>query len=173
MWCSIFNAKNQDYLPIIKVDIVLNEDESTMSKIEFQPSIPEFIDVLRYVVDKIAHSINGPNRIRIATIQAFLNGDDNIPLDTRLSQTVIERAYTQLAEIAEYYFQEPKKLLKTYEDKYNYLINGQAKAAVEKFNSENHIFDEYARVKLRNKILFFYSSYYFRNSIVIMILLDR
>jgi hypothetical protein len=153
MWCSIFNPKDQDYLPIIKVDIVLNEDESTMSKIEFQPSISDFIDVLRYVVDKIAHSINGPNRVRLATIQSFLNGDDNTPLDTRLSQTVIERAYIQLAEITEYYFQEPKQLLKAYEDKYSYLIDGQAQAEVEKFNSENHIFDEYARVNFRNKIL--------------------
>jgi dynein heavy chain len=146
MWCSLFNRNDQDYLPIIKIDIILNEDELLMSKIEFQPSISEFIDVLRYVVDKIAHSINGPNRVRITTIQSFLNGDDNTPLDTRLSQTVIDRAYKQLADIAEDYFQEPKQLLKTYEDKYNYLIDGQAQTDVDKFNSENHTFDEYTRV---------------------------
>jgi len=146
MWCSLFNRNDQDYLPIIKIDIILNEDELLMSKIEFQPSISEFIDVLRYVVDKIAHSINGPNRVRITTIQSFLNGDDNTPLDTRLSQTVIDRAYKQLSDIAEDYFQEPKQLLKTYEDKYNYLIDGQAQADVDKFNSENHTFDEYTRV---------------------------
>ncbi|CAF3583418.1 unnamed protein product [Rotaria sordida] len=145
MWCSLFNPKDQDYLPIIKIDIILNEDESTMSKIDFQPNISEFINVLRYVVDKIAHSINGPNRIRIATIQSFLNGDDSIPLDTHLSQTVIDRAYKQLADIAEYYFQEPKQLLNTYEEKYNYLIDGKAQADVEKFNSENHTFDEYTQ----------------------------
>ncbi|CAF2905625.1 unnamed protein product [Rotaria sp. Silwood2] len=145
MWCSLFDPEDQDYLPIIKIDIILNEDESTMSKIDFQPSISEFINVLRYVVDKIAHSINGPNRIRIATIQSFLNGDDNIPLDTHLSQTVIDQAYKQLADIAEYYFQEPKQLLNTYEDKYNYLIDGKAQADVEKFNSENHTFDEYTQ----------------------------
>lgn len=148
MWCSLFNPNDQDYLPIIKIDIVLNEDESLVKKIEFQPSIQTFIEVLRYVVDKIANSINGPNRIRITTIQSFLNGDDTIPLDTRLSQTVIQRAYQQLTDIAEYYFQEPKQLLKTYEDKYNYLIDGQAQADVEKFNSENHTFDEYAKVNL-------------------------
>ncbi|CAF3483983.1 unnamed protein product [Rotaria sp. Silwood1] len=143
MWCSLFDPDDQDYLPIIKIDIILNEDESIMSKIDFQPSISEFINVLRYVVDKIAHSINGPNRVRVATIQSFLNGDDNIPLDTHLSQTVIDRAYQQLANMAEYYFEEPKQLLNTYEDKYNYLIDGQAQTDVEKFNSENHTFDEY------------------------------
>jgi dynein heavy chain len=158
MWCSLFNPDDQDYLPIIKIDIILNEDESSMSKIEFQPSISEFIDVLRYVVDKISHSINGPNRIRITTIQSFLNGDENIPLDTRLSQTVIDRAYKQLSDITEYYFQEPKKLLSTYEDKYNYLIDGQAQADVEKFNSENHTFDEYTRVNYlkQNKKIVYY-----------------
>lgn len=67
-------------------------------------------------------------------------------MDTRLSQTVIDRAYQKLAEITEYYFQEPQQLLKTYEEKYNYLIDGQAQADVEKFNSENHTFDEYTRV---------------------------
>jgi len=159
MWCSLFNPNDQDYLPIIKIDIVLNEDESLMNTIEFQPTIPEFIDVLRYAADKIAHSINGPNRIRITTIQSFLNGDDTIPLDTRLSQTVIDRAYQQLADIAEYYFQEPKQLLKTYEDKYNYLIDGQAQADVEKFKSENHTFDEYARVNFRKKKIFFFHFY--------------
>jgi dynein heavy chain len=159
MWCSLFNPKDQDFLPIIKIDIVLNEDESSMKKIEFQPTIAEFIDILRYVVDKISHSINGPNRIRIATIQAFLNGDDNIPLDTRLSQTVIERAYKQLADLAEYYFQEPKQLLNSYEDKYNYLIDGKAQADVEKFNSENHTFDEYTRVKILENIEIFLNSF--------------
>jgi dynein heavy chain len=146
MWCSIFNPEDQDYLPIIKIDIVLNEDDTSMRKIEFQPSIPEFLDVLRYAVDKIAHSINGPTRTRVTTIQSFLNSDEGIPLDTRLSQTVIERAYQQLAEITEYYFQEPKQLLTSFEEKYNYLIDGQAQADVEKFNSENHTFDEYTRV---------------------------
>lgn len=125
------------------MDIVLNEETSI---IEFQPNISEFIDVLRYAVDKIAHSINGPNRVRVTTIQSFLNGDDGTALDTRLSQTVIDQANQKLAEITEYYFQEPQKLLKTYEDKYNYLIDGQAQADVEKFISENHTFDEYARV---------------------------
>jgi dynein heavy chain len=117
-----------------------------MSKIDFQPMMPDFVNVLRYVVDKIALSINGPNRIRVATIQSFLNGDDNIALDTRLSQTVIDRAYKQLADLTEYYFQEPRQLLKAYEDKYNYLIDGQAQADVEKFNTENHTFDEYTQV---------------------------
>jgi hypothetical protein len=123
MWCSLFNPKDQDFLPIIKIDIILNEEDSTISQIEFQPSIPEFIDVLRYVVDKIAHSINGPNR--------------------------------QLADLAEYYFQEPKQLLQTYEEKYNYLIDGQAQADVEKFNLENHTFDEYTRVNKRIKFVHF------------------
>ena len=145
MWCSIFNPNDPDYLPIIKIDIVLNEETS---KIEFQPTISEFIDVLRYAVDKIAHSINSPNRVRVTTIQSFLNADDGTPLDTRLSQTVIDRANQKLAEIAEYYFQEPQKLLQTYEEKYNYLIDGQARADVEKFNSENHTFDEYTRVNI-------------------------
>jgi len=144
-----------------------------MSKIEFQPTISEFINVLRYVVDKIANSINGPNRIRITTIQSFLNGDDTIPLDTRLSQTVIDRSYQELSRIAEYYFQEPKQLLKTYEDKYNYLIDGQAKADVEKFNSENHTFDEYTRVKFLFFIKFYLRKFIFRNLIVLMILLDK
>ncbi|CAF3418967.1 unnamed protein product [Rotaria socialis] len=144
-WCSLFDPKDQDYLPIIKIDIILNDDDSTISKIDFQPMMPDFVNVLRYVVDKIALSINGPNRIRVATIQSFLNGDDNIALDTRLSQTVIDRAYKQLADLTEYYFQEPRQLLKAYEDKYNYLIDGQAQADVEKFNTENHTFDEYTR----------------------------
>ena len=157
MWCSVFNPKDQDYLPIIKIDVVLNEDETKGSKIEFQPSISEFIDVLRYVVDKIANSINGSNRTRITTIQSFLNGDDSIPLNTRLSETVIERAYKQLAELAEYYFQEPKQLIKTYEDKYSYLIDGQAQADVEKFNSENHTFDEYTQVNDQNKSFLYFN----------------
>ena len=67
-------------------------------------------------------------------------------MNTGLTETVINQAHQKLAEITEYYFQEPQKLLKTYEDKYNYLIDGQAQADVEKFNSENHTFDEYTRV---------------------------
>jgi hypothetical protein len=146
MWCSIFNPEDQDYLPIIKIDIILNEDDPSMSKIEFQPTISEFLDVLRYAVDKIANSINGPNRTRVTTIQSFLNSDDGIPLETRVSQTVIDRANKQLADITEYYFQEPTQLLKSFEEKYSYLIDGQAQADVEKFSSENHTFDEYTRV---------------------------
>ena len=154
MWCSLFNPNDQDYLPIIKIDIILNEDDPSPNKIQFQPTISEFVNVLRYAVDKIGNSINGPNRVRVTTIQSFLNGDDNIPLDTRLSQTVIDRAYQQLAEITEYYFQEPKQLLKTYEEKYNYLIDGQAQADVEKFNSENHTFDECTQVEILKIRLF-------------------
>ena len=149
VWCSLFDPKDQDFLPIIKVDIILNEDET--AKIEFQPSISEFIGVLHYIVDKIANAINKPNRVRVSTIQSFFNGNDSTPLDTRLSQTVIDRAYKKLAEIAEYYFEEPKRLLKIYEDKYNYLIDGKAQADVEQFNSENHTFDEYTQVNIQTE----------------------
>lgn len=96
-------------------------------------------------------------------------------MDTRLSHTVIDQANQKLAEITEYYFQEPQQLLKTYEEKYNYLIDGQAQASVEKFNSENHTFDEYTRVEIfkenysrKNVVVVF-----FRNSIVIMKLFDK
>lgn len=146
MWCSIFDPDDPEYLPIIKMDIVLHEDQEKGSEIQFQPTIPEFLDVLRYVVDKIANAINGPNRVRIGTIQAFLNSDDNCPLDTKLSQTVIDRACGYLATITEHYFQEPKQLIQSYEEKYKYLFDGQAQADVEKFNAENHSFDEYTKV---------------------------
>lgn len=145
-WCSIFNPADQDYLPIIKVDIVLNEGKTDAGKIDFDPTIPEFIAVLQYVVEKIGGAINRPERVRIATMQSSLSGDDNVPLSTEVTKTVVERACQELAEVTKYYFQEPTKLLKSYEEKYNYLINGVARAEVEKFITENHTFDDYSRV---------------------------
>ena len=98
-------------------------------------------------MEKIANSINSSGRVRIATMQSFLSVDGNVPISTGLTDTVIKRANQQLADITEYYFQEPKKLLKSYEEKYNYLIDGRAQADVQKFISENHSFDDYSRVK--------------------------
>jgi len=143
IWCSIFDPKDPEYLPIIKIDIVLNEDETNGSRIEFQPSIHQFIEVLCFVVDKIAHSINGPTRVRVSTIQAFLNSDENCPLDTKLSTTVIQRANGYLSTISEHYFREPNELVESYKEKYAYLFDGKAQADVEQFNEENHTFDEY------------------------------
>ena len=152
-WCGVFDPKDRDYLPIIKVDVVLDENASAGSRIGFEPTMAEFIDVLRYVVEKVAHSINGPSRIRISTIQAFLNGDETIALDTHLTQSVVDRAGKRLADLTEHYFEAPKQLIQAYEEKYSYLIDGTAQKDVERFNSENHIFDEYTQVSADRRLL--------------------
>lgn len=59
---------------------------------------------------------------------------------------MIDRANEYLARITNFYFEEPKKLIQAYEEKYNFLIDGRAQAEVEKFNAENHTFDEYTAV---------------------------
>jgi hypothetical protein len=149
MWCELLDPQITTLLPSIKVDIVLNENSMGSREIDFQPNFVEFVNSLRNIVDKIAYSINAPGRVRIVTLQGFLNGDDDAALEIRLSQTVMDNAYQQLAQFAEHYFREPKQLIRTFEEKYNFLIDGRAATHVQQFNTENHNFDGYTQVSER------------------------
>ncbi|NXY84204.1 DYH12 protein, partial [Alcedo cyanopectus] len=129
---KLFDSEDRSYLPLFKMNLSLDE-----KKMELYPSFQDLEEGILFLVNRIGQTFQN-----IQTVRSWLAGGATT-LDTELPNDVIELATSTLKKAIGENLQEPKAYFENYVDKYGWLVDGTAQARIERFEAEEHTFDEY------------------------------
>ncbi|NXG57074.1 DYH12 protein, partial [Hemiprocne comata] len=127
-----FDPEDGNCLPLFKMELTLDEN-----KMEFYPSLQDFEEAILFVVNRIGQTLQN-----IQTVRSWLMGE-TATLDTELPNHVMEWATSTLKNCIRDNLEGPKKYFENYVERYGWLEDGTAQARIERFEAEEHSFDEY------------------------------
>ncbi|XP_009991828.1 PREDICTED: dynein heavy chain 12, axonemal [Chaetura pelagica] len=128
-----FVPEDGNCLPLFKMELTL--DENIM---EFYPSLPDFEEAILFVVNRVGQTLQD-----VQTVRSWLMGG-TATLDAELPSHVRAWATSTLINCIRDNLEGPKKYFESYVERYGWLVDGTAQARIERFEKEEHSFDEYA-----------------------------
>ncbi|KFZ58939.1 Dynein heavy chain 12, axonemal, partial [Antrostomus carolinensis] len=129
---KLFDTEDRNSLPVFKMALTLDEN-----KIEFYPNFQDLEEAILFVVNRIGQTLQD-----VQTVRSWLMGDTTT-LNTELPDHVIVWATSTLKKSITDNLEGPKEYLESYVERYGWLVDGTAHARVERFEAEEHSFDEY------------------------------
>ncbi|XP_010215324.1 PREDICTED: dynein heavy chain 12, axonemal [Tinamus guttatus] len=129
---KLFDPEDRSCLPIFKMELTLDDE-----KIEFYPSFQDLEEAVLFIVTRIGQTLQN-----IQTVHSWLTGG-TATLDTELPNHVIAWATSALKKYIKDNLEGPKDCFEKYVERYGWLIDGTACAQIERFEAEEHSFDEY------------------------------
>ncbi|NXH14929.1 DYH12 protein, partial [Bucco capensis] len=129
---KLFDPEDKSCLPLFKMKLALDEE-----KMQFYPSFQDLEEAVLLIVNRIGQTLQN-----IQTIPSWLMGGTTT-LDTELPSHVMEWATSTLKKSLRDNLEGPKAYFENYVEKYGWLVDGTAQARVERFEAEEHSFDEY------------------------------
>ncbi|NXS55480.1 DYH12 protein, partial [Brachypteracias leptosomus] len=129
---KLFDPEDRSCLPLFKMELTLDE-----KKMEFYPSFQVLEEAILFIVNRIGQTLQN-----IQTVHSWLVGSTTT-LDAELPDGVIEWATSTLKKSIRDNLESPKAYFKNYVDRYDWLVDGTAQAWIERFEAEEHSFDEY------------------------------
>uniref|UniRef100_A0A672VFG6 Dynein axonemal heavy chain 12 n=1 Tax=Strigops habroptila TaxID=2489341 RepID=A0A672VFG6_STRHB len=129
---KLFDPEDRNCPPLFKMELTLDDQ-----KIEFYPSFLDLEEAILFIVNRIGQTLQN-----VRTVRSWLMGD-TATLDTELPNHVLEWATSTLKKCIRDNLEGPKKYFEEYVEKYGWLVDGTAQARVERFEAEEHSFDEY------------------------------
>uniref|UniRef100_A0A8C6ZHR7 Dynein heavy chain linker domain-containing protein n=1 Tax=Nothoprocta perdicaria TaxID=30464 RepID=A0A8C6ZHR7_NOTPE len=129
---KLFDPEDRSCLPIFKMELTLDDE-----KIEFYPSFQDLEEAILFIVTRIGQTLQN-----IQTVHSWLTGGTTT-LDTELPNHVIAWATSALKKYMRDNLEGPKECFEKYVERYGWLIDGTACAQIERFEAEEHSFDEY------------------------------
>uniref|UniRef100_A0A5F8GIC4 Dynein axonemal heavy chain 12 n=1 Tax=Monodelphis domestica TaxID=13616 RepID=A0A5F8GIC4_MONDO len=134
---SLFDPEDKKWLPIFKMELTFDDE-----KMEFYPTFQDMQDIVGGVVDRIGETLQN-----VQTVHSWLSGAPTTQnLSNELPDHLVDWAVNALGDAVNLNLQGPKEHYDEYVQKYSWLIDGTAKEQIEKFQSENHTFDEYTEL---------------------------
>ena len=133
---DLFRIDNKSKLPILKVELVLEDN-----KMQFYPTYNDLEELVLHFVDVISKSMQ-----KVQTVNSYMASTTTEYVRVILADDIIKGAKTELKASCQRNFEEPQACLQWYIDQYDYLVNGTAQAEIDKFMSEEHEFEEYTKL---------------------------
>ncbi|KAM6256904.1 dynein axonemal heavy chain 12 [Porphyrio hochstetteri] len=127
-----FDPEDQKSLPLFKMELTLDE-----KKMEFYPSLQDLEEAILFIVNRIGQTLQN-----IQTVHSWLMGGTTT-LDAELPSHVIAWATSTLKKSIRDNLKSPKEYFESYVERFGWLVDGTAQAQVERFEAEEHSFDEY------------------------------
>ncbi|NXE11184.1 DYH7 protein, partial [Lophotis ruficrista] len=129
---KLFDPEDRNCLPLFKMELILDE-----KKMEFYPTFQDIEETVLFIVNRIGQTLQN-----IQTIRSWLMGGTTT-LDAELPNDVIVWATSTLKKSIRDSLEGPQQYFENYVEKYGWLVDGTAQAQIEKFEAEEHSFDEY------------------------------
>ncbi|KFP74060.1 Dynein heavy chain 12, axonemal, partial [Apaloderma vittatum] len=129
---KLFDPQDRCRLPLFKMELTLDE-----KRMEFHPSFQDLEEAILFVVNRIGQTLQN-----IQTVHSWRMGDTKT-LDTELPNDVVLWATSTLKKSIADNLEGPKVYFENYVERYGWLVDGTAQARMEKFEAEEHSFDEY------------------------------
>ncbi|KFP56459.1 Dynein heavy chain 12, axonemal, partial [Cathartes aura] len=129
---KLFDPEDRNCLPSFKMELTLDE-----KKMEFYPSFQDLEEAILFIVNRIGQTLQN-----VQTVHSWLMGGTTT-LDTKLPNDVIVWATSTLKKAIRDNLQGPKEYFENYVERYGWLVDGTAQAQIERFEAEEHSFDEY------------------------------
>ncbi|XP_029397555.1 dynein heavy chain 12, axonemal [Mus pahari] len=131
---TLFDSRYLNRLPIFKMELTFDDD-----KMEFYPTFQDLEDVVLGLIERISETLQ-----TVQTVPSWLSGTSSpVNLDTEIPEHVLQWALCTLRIAIQKNLEGAKAHYKTYVTKYNWLLDGTATKMIQKFQAENHTFDEY------------------------------
>ncbi|KAM6121199.1 LOW QUALITY PROTEIN: dynein axonemal heavy chain 12 [Pterocles gutturalis] len=124
--------EDRSCLPSFKMELTLDE-----KKIEFYPNFQDLEEAILFVVNRVGQTLQN-----IQTVHSWLMGDATT-LDAELPNHVVAWATSTLKETVRHNLKGPMEYFENYVERYGWLVDGTAQARIERFEAEEHSFDEY------------------------------
>ncbi|NXM23807.1 DYH7 protein, partial [Oxyruncus cristatus] len=152
---KLFDPEDRSRLPLFKMDLTLEENN-----IEFYPSFKDLEESILFVVDCIGETL----QVCFYLYLNMLRGSATV--DAELPNHVIQWATSTLKKSIRDNLEGPKKHFESYVERYGWLVDGTAEAQIERFEAEQHSFDEYTAFideffTLKKEILSLPETFYF------------
>ncbi|NXF34121.1 DYH12 protein, partial [Nyctibius bracteatus] len=129
---KLFDPEDRNCLPLFKMELTLDEN-----KMEFYPNFQDLEEAVLFVVNRIGQTLQNTQ-----TVHSWLMGDTTT-LDTELPNDVTVWATSTLKKCIRDNSEAPKEYFEKYVERYGWLVDGTAQARIERFEAEEHSFDEY------------------------------
>nr|XP_021153643.1 dynein heavy chain 12, axonemal isoform X1 [Columba livia]XP_021153644.1 dynein heavy chain 12, axonemal isoform X1 [Columba livia]XP_021153645.1 dynein heavy chain 12, axonemal isoform X1 [Columba livia]XP_021153646.1 dynein heavy chain 12, axonemal isoform X1 [Columba livia]XP_021153647.1 dynein heavy chain 12, axonemal isoform X1 [Columba livia]XP_021153648.1 dynein heavy chain 12, axonemal isoform X1 [Columba livia] len=129
---KLFDPEDRSCLPVFKMELTLEE-----KKMEFYPSFQDLEEAILFIVNRIGQTFEN-----IQTIRSWLMGD-TARLDAELPHHIMEWATSTLKKSIRDNLEDPKEYFENYVERYGWLVDGTAEARIQRFEAEEHTFDEY------------------------------
>uniref|UniRef100_A0A8D0KPK5 Dynein heavy chain linker domain-containing protein n=1 Tax=Strix occidentalis caurina TaxID=311401 RepID=A0A8D0KPK5_STROC len=133
VFVKLFDPEDRNCVPLFKMELTLDE-----KKMEFYPSFQDLEEGILFIVNRIGQTLQN-----IQTVHSCLMGGTTT-LDTELPNHVIVWATSTLKKSVRDNLEGPKEYFENYVERYGWLVDGTAQARIERFEAEEHSFDEYA-----------------------------
>ncbi|XP_074691848.1 dynein axonemal heavy chain 12 [Strix aluco] len=132
VFVKLFDPEDRNCVPLFKMELTLDE-----KKMEFYPSFQDLEEGILFIVNRIGQTLQN-----IQTVHSCLMGGTTT-LDTELPNHVIGWATSTLKKSVRDNLEGPKEYFENYVERYGWLVDGTAQARIERFEAEEHSFDEY------------------------------
>ncbi|NXF75625.1 DYH7 protein, partial [Sclerurus mexicanus] len=131
---KLFDPEDRSRLPLFKMDLTLEENN-----IEFYPSFQDLEESVLFVVESVGETLQ---------VCFYLYLDTSLlrctaTLDAELPSHVVEWATSTLKKAIRDNLEGPKEHFESYVERYGWLVDGTAEAQIQRFEAEEHSFDEY------------------------------
>ncbi|NXR12695.1 DYH12 protein, partial [Semnornis frantzii] len=129
---KIFDSEERSCLPLFKMTLILDENNKG-----FYPSFQRLEEAILSVVNHVGQTLQN-----IQTVHSWLMGGTTT-LDAELPSHTVVWATSELKKYIRDNLEGPKAYFENYVERYGWLVDGTAETQVERFEAEEHSFDEY------------------------------
>ncbi|XP_041655296.1 dynein heavy chain 12, axonemal [Cheilinus undulatus] len=130
---GVFDPSDGHCLPVFRMALTFDDE-----KMEIYPTIQD----LKTAVFEILYTITNTLQ-KVQTVQSWLVQGASLYVDAKVADHIFAWAKATIKCALCKNLEEPDKHFQSYVDNYDWLVNGTAKARVEKFMREEHSFEEY------------------------------
>ncbi|XP_074537088.1 dynein axonemal heavy chain 12 [Halichoeres trimaculatus] len=133
---SLFDPNSGHSLPVFRMALTFDDE-----KMEIYPTLQDLEASVFDILNAITHTLQ-----RVQTVQSWLTQSSSSVVDAKVADHILAQAKATVKTAVHKNLTDPDKHFKNYVDKYDWLVNGTAKARVEKFMKEEHSFEEYTEL---------------------------